>query len=260
MSQSLAGRTIVVTRARPQSSAFSAALADLGAQVIEIPTIEILPTESSELETALRSLDRNDWLFFTSVNGASIFLERLDQISPKHKGAMPAICAIGPATADEVRHFGHEVQLQPQLFQAEGILDELTELYAGDLSALRILLPRAKIARSILPERLKELGAEVEVIPVYHTTLPRESMALLKKTLGEYPIDLITFTSSSTVRNFVTIAEDMPLSGYDCAVIGPITADTATELGLRVVLQPLHATIPDFVDAIEEFLGRARNS
>jgi uroporphyrinogen III methyltransferase/synthase len=116
------------------------------------------------------------------------------------------------------------------------------------------------IARSVLPERLREQGAEVEVIPVYETTLPLGSRTLLKRTLGEDSIDLITFTSSSTVRNFVKLAEDMPLSAYDCAAIGPITADTAVGLGLHVVLQPSHATIPDFVNAIKEFLVHARKS
>jgi uroporphyrinogen III methyltransferase/synthase len=255
MSQSLEGRTILVTRARPQASVFSAALAELGARIIEIPTIEIIPTESDELETAIHSLNRYDWLFFTSVNGAAIFFEKLDQIDSKYKKTMPEICAIGPATADEVRRFGHPVKLQPRLFQAEGILEEFSELYENDLAGLEILIPRAKIARKILPERLKELGAHVEVLPVYETTLPSESPALLEEALSGDPVDLITFTSSSTVRNFVSIAKNLSLSDYDCAVIGPITADTATELGLRVVLQPAHSTIPDFVKAIEEFLS-----
>ena len=254
MSESLTGRTILVTRARPQSSVFSAALADLGARVIEIPTIEIVPAQSPELDAAILSLDQYDWLFFTSVNGASIFFERLDQINSKGEKALPDICAIGPATAGEVRRFGHPVKLQPQLFQAEGILDEFTALYAGDLSDVKILIPRAKIARKILPERLRALGADVEVLPVYDTTLPSESAALLDKVLSQDQIDLITFTSSSTVRNFVSLAKNRHLSLYDCAVIGPITARTAGELGLRVVLQPAHSTIPEFVRAIERFL------
>lgn len=255
MPGTLTGKTILVTRARPQSGVFSGALRELGARVVEIPTIEIVPAVSPELDKAIDSLDRYDWLFFTSVNGATIFFERLHELSPKGETRLPRICAIGPATSEEICRFGYLVDLQPTLFQAEGIIDELSALYGGELSGLKILIPRARVARQILPESLMELGAEVDVIPVYDTKLPPDSAALLRKVLSEIHLDLITFTSSSTVQNFVSLAGGAPsLSRYKCAAIGPITARTAEENDLQVVLQPSSSTIPDFVKAIEEYL------
>jgi len=255
MPNSLAGKTIVVTRARPQAGVFSAALSKLGAKVIEIPTIEIVPTNAPELDAAIQSLDGYDWLFFTSVNGVITFFQRLKKITPSGVEALPKICAIGPATSEEIRGFGHDVALQPSLYQAEGIIDEFTAIYGETLSGINILIPRARVARTILPEKLSELGAEVDVVPVYETRVPAGSGALLEKVLNEHHIDLITFTSSSTVQNLVSLAGDIErITGYDCAVIGPITAQTAKEYGLRTNVQPVHSTIPDFVRAIERYL------
>ena len=261
MSESLADKTILVTRARPQAGVFSAALTKLGAHVIEIPTIEIVPAESAELDTAILSLNRYDWLFFTSANGATIFFEQLKRLVPQGEVTMPKICAIGPATSEKVRLHGHEVSLQPGRYQAEGIIDEFSSLYRSNLSDLKILVPRARVARQVLPEKLREQGADVDVIPVYDTRVPAESDALLDKVLGKIRPDLITFTSSSTVRNFVSLAANRPsLSSYACAVIGPITSQTAKELGLNVVLQPASSTIPDFVRAIEAYLSSSGES
>ncbi len=261
MPKPLAGKTILVTRARSQAGVFSAALKELGAGVIEIPTIEIVPAKSPQLDRAICSLDEYDWLLFTSANGARIFFERLSQLLPKPEAAVPRVCAIGPATSKEIRCFGYDVALQPALFQAEGILDEFSILYEGRLSGLKILVPRARFARQILPEKLREFGAEVEVIPVYDTKLPSESADLLKEALSEGRLDLITFTSSSTVHNFIALASDLgTLSHYECAVIGPITAKTAEEYGLRVVLQPANSTIPDFLRAIEAYLTSSGES
>jgi len=261
MSKTLVGKNILVTRARSQSGVFAEALEKLGATVISIPTIQIIANRSIELDRAIQSLDLYDWLLFTSVNGVKIFFERLKEVTQGKAGRMPRICSIGPATSLEIRSFGYEASLQPSLFQAEGIIDELSELYETDLSGLRILLPRAREARKILPERLRELGAEVDVIPVYDTRLPSESAELLNQVLSEIRLDLITFTSSSTVRNLVSLVSDpKTLSCYDCAVIGPITAETAKEYGLRVVLQPTDSTIPDFVQEIESYLTSSEGS
>jgi uroporphyrinogen III methyltransferase/synthase len=172
-----------------------------------------------------------------------------------YEGRWPDICCIGPATSQAVEERGLTVSFQPELYQAEGIIEEFAALNNGDLSKLRILLPRARVARQILPEKLREMGATVDLIPIYKTVLPAASETVLKRVLADEDFDLITFTSSSTVRNFVSLAGDSTdLTSFNCAAIGPITAETARELGLRVVLQPDSATIPDFVRAIRDYL------
>jgi uroporphyrinogen III methyltransferase/synthase len=254
----LAGKTILVTRARPQAGVFSKALEKLGANIIEIPTIEIIPLISPELDASINSLERYNWLFFTSANGAKIFFDRMNQLAPGRMPRFPKICAIGPATSEKIRRFGYDVALQPSLFQAEGIIEEFSTLCTEGMAGLRILIPRARVARRILPDTLRDLGAEVEVIAVYETRLPQESSALLADTFTEAELDLITFTSSSTVHNFVSLAAGYDsVNRFDCAAIGPITAQTAREYGLRVVVQPESSTIPDFVEAIEEYLTRS---
>ena len=258
MSKPLDGKTILVTRARPQAGVFSAALREIGASVVEIPTIEIVPRKSDQLDEAIQSLGRYDWVFFTSVNGAAVFLERIGELVPKGSALGTSIGAIGPATSEEVLRSGYTVSFQPSRFQAEGIIDEFSAIYKGNLTGLRILIPRAKIARKILPETLTLLGAEVEVIPVYETLVPADSAALLNQVLTEARLDLITFTSSSTVRNLVALAGEVKLlARFECAAIGPITAETAEQLGLRVVVQPDGSTIPEFVTAIQQYLTSA---
>lgn len=163
----------------------------------------------------------------------------------------PAVCAIGPATADRVRDYGGRVDLVPSRYQAEGILESFLERNPVPLSGLRILIPRASRARSILPRRLRELEAEVDVLPVYDTIVPPGSREKLSQVLRNQEPDLVTFTSSSTVRHFVSLAEDpQRLKRYRYAAIGPITAGTAEEHGLQVVVQAGKSTIPDLVEAI----------
>lgn len=253
MSVTLDGRTILITRTRSQSSSFSSLLEEKGATVIEIPTIEIVPCAGPDLDQALKDLNTYDWLFFTSVNGVEIFFERLGHLGLKPV-SLPRICTIGPATKERVEAFGHTVELQPALFQAEGVIQEFTSLYDSDLTGLQILLPRARVAREILPETLRRLGATVDLIPVYDTIVPPNSAQELKRALETREIDLITFTSSSTVSNFLKIAGDAEgLSELDCGAIGPITAETAERNGLHVVVTPREFTIPAFVEAIESY-------
>ncbi len=244
--------SILVTRTRKQSGSFAALLREQGARVVEVPTIEIRPLDPAPLENALDRLKDYDWLLFTSVNAADIFFRRYQ--ARTHRFPLPRICCIGPATADRVRSFGAEVALLPAVYQAEGIIDEFSSLHDDDLRGLHILLPRARVAREILPRQLEGKGAQLELIPVYETVVPEESRTMLDRILDDSMPDLVTFTSSSTVRNFVEIAgERADLDKVRCAVIGPITAEMAREAGLNIVCTAKNSTIPDLVDAIIDY-------
>lgn len=244
--------TILVTRTREQSGSFAALLRERGARVVEVPTIEVRPLDSGPLDAALDRLDHYDWLFFTSANAVDIFFRRYQASTERY--ALPKICCIGPATANRVRSSGAEVALLPGVYQAEGIIDEFSALHGQNLEGIRILLPRALVAREILPRQLLERGAKVDLIPVYETVVPTESRALLERILDESGPDLVTFTSSSTVRNFMEIAgEREDLEKIRCAVIGPITAEAAADAGLEIACMPKNSTVPDLVDAIVDY-------
>jgi uroporphyrinogen III methyltransferase/synthase len=226
-----------------------------GARVIEVPTIRIVPLQSQEIDSAIQNLEHFEWIFFTSVNGVAVFFEKLLEFN-LDTSHLPRICTIGPATGEKVREFGGTVSLQPKVFQAEGVLEDFCALMGDQLDGIRILLPRARVAREFLPQQLRELGADVQVIPVYETQVPLDQQTQLEQTLAKQEPDLITFTSSSTVRNFVALAgDDLDLQKYRYAAIGPITADTAREYGLKVVLQPEKSTVPDLAHAIEEYFS-----
>ena len=251
----LESRKILVTRTRAQASAFASTLNDRGAEVFEIPTIEIIPIQSPELDDALHTLSSFDWLFFTSVNGVDCFFQRGNELGCLTSD-IPKICTIGPATSKKVRDHGHEVTLQPTLYQAEGVLEAFSTYRGGGIEGLRILLPRARVAREILPEQLRSGGATVDLIPVYETVVPVESRTRLQKILDEHQLDLVTFTSSSTVHNFVEIAGNIDrIRGLQYAAIGPITAETANEYGLQVVVMAEESTIPALAQAIEQYFS-----
>ena len=255
--QCLRGRRILITRSSAQSAEFRRLLEDAGATVLEVPTIEIRPRRSAEIDRAVENLSSYDWLMFTSINGARIFLGRASNLGKLPDPASPPrICTIGPATARGVKEFGLPVNLIPSLFQAEGILEEFARFQGGDLSGIKILLPRASQAREILPEELRRRGAQVDLIPVYDTAAPEGSRQLLEEAFRDGPPDLVTFTSSSTVHNFVALAEnDEILKALSCAAIGPITAGSAAEYGLQVAVQPENATIADLAEAIRRHFG-----
>ncbi len=257
MNGALSGRTILITRSKRQAPELRELLEARGATVLEVPTISIRPRQSPELDESIRELATYDWLMFTSVNGVEVFLERAKVLAASETSELPRTCCIGPATARRVQEYGYQVDLLPQLYQAEGILEEFLDLHGRRIEGLRILLPRASQAREILPEVLRQQGAEVTVIPVYDTVAPEEGKPALQAALQGAPPDLVTFTSSSTVRNFHALAIDaeIDLTQLRCAAIGPITASTAAELGFEVVVQPGKSTIPDLVDAIEQHLA-----
>ncbi len=253
----LFGRRVVVTRARAQAGELSRKLEALGAEVYEFPTIEIVPPEDfAPLDTAIRDLDSFGWIVFTSVNGVEAFVERL-----KHYGldlrAVPRrakVAAIGPATAQKVEEVGLKVDITPEEYKAEALIEALANY---SLEGKKVLIPRAKVAREVLPEKLRESGAEVVVPPAYESVPSSEGKGQLKKLLESGEIDCITFTASSTVENFVRAfgkEAGWLLSSTRAACIGPITAGTCRDHGLSVDVEADEYTIPGLVSAVVELL------
>ncbi|MEE8161782.1 MAG: uroporphyrinogen-III synthase [Acidobacteriota bacterium] len=262
MSLHLENRTILITRSQSQSPEFRHLLEHEGARVLEIPTIEIRPRPSPELDVAIENLGRYQWLMFTSVHGVQIFMERAQELGAlsgwPDSIAFPSICSIGPTTAKRVEEYGFRADLVPRIYQAEGILEDFIRLNDGSVKNLRVLLPRASQAREVLPDTLRNRGAMVDVIAVYDTLVPEASRSRLTELLRDESPDLITFTSSSTVANFVTLApENTNLKQFRYAAIGPITAATAREYGLEIVTQADKSSIPDLVSAIEHYFSHA---
>jgi len=258
----LAGKRIVVTRARAQAGGLAGRIEKLGGEVIEFPTIEIEPPESfAALDAAIGRIAAYDWLIFTSVNAVDQFLVRLD-----HCGKSTAelhgkrIAAIGPPTAQRLKAAGIDGCLVPRQYRAEGIL---AALRPEDLRGKRVLLPRAAKAREVLPETLRQWGAVVDDVEAYRTVVPTADLAKLRNLLREKKLDMVTFTSSSTVANFVNLFEGESLSqilgGVAVGCIGPITQATVEELGGHADLVAPEFTIPGLVQAMVDFFG-ARKS
>jgi uroporphyrinogen III methyltransferase / synthase len=257
--QPLAGRTIVITRARAQSVEFAAELERLGARVVSCPTIEIVEPESyALLDEAIENLYGYDWLIFTSVNGVDYFLRRMETRGHERSELDELrVCAIGEATADQLREARIHVDVIPEQFKAEGAFSAI-EAYVGGregLDRLNFLIPRAAIARDYLPKALEEAGARVDVVPAYRTVRPQTSeRGRVEALLAGGAVDCITFTSSSTVVNFAQLFDTTDLSqlldGVRVACIGDITAGTAAEYNLRTDILPDEYTIPALTRAI----------
>ena len=250
----LFGKRIVLTRAQEQAREFSQLLAAYGAEPIEVPTIQIAPPANWQaIDAAMTRLSTYQWLIFTSVNGVRPFMDRLHATGKDARAlANLRLCAIGPRTAQELGVYGLTPDVVPAEYQAEGVIAALAHV---GIRGSRILIPRAEVAREILPEQLRELGATVDVIPVYRTIIPVVDVASLTQQLHEGQVAAVTFTSSSTVRNFVEVfgGRDVvkPLvARVVIACIGPITARTAEEYGLMVTVMPAENTVPALADAI----------
>lgn len=230
----LAGRTIVVTRARNQASRLSRELESLGACVIELPTIEIIPPDSYEpLDAALRNLQQYQWLLVTSANAARVLGERfaLLQIGRSALSGIKLV-AIGAATASAVREAGFRVDLVPPKYVAESGVEVLRDKVTG----AHVLLARAAVARDVIPDELRKLGAVVDIVEAYQTIVPEESAKLVRGVFVDPPIpDAVTFTSSSTVTNFFRLLDDAGIcsvpAGVKALSIGPITSATLQEQG-----------------------------
>jgi uroporphyrinogen III methyltransferase / synthase len=251
----LFGRRIVITRATGKISTFARELRALGAEAIEYPTIEtVAPDSYATLDAEIARLDRFDWIIFTSAAGVEAFIERLRSLHTDIRAlGKTRIAAIGPATADALKNFALTVDAIPTEYRAEAILDAIG---VDKIAGSRILIPRAQVAREVLPRMLHERGAaEVIVTPAYKTIAPSgAALDRMRESLSAGGYDLIAFTSSSTVSNFVEIAGP-PNPGAKAAAIGPITAATAEKLGFAVVVQPREYTIPSLVAAIRDYFA-----
>jgi uroporphyrinogen III methyltransferase/synthase len=248
----LFGRRIVVTRARAQASELVSMLTERGAEVLQFPTIRVVKaTDSEPLRRAVRQADSYDWIVFTSVNGVQRFWSELRAAGKDTRSLCGvSLCAIGPATAAAIEMEGALADLVPGAFVAEGVIEALRE--AGDLTGRRVLLPRAEQARSILPEALRDSGAAVDEVVAYRTVLDGGGAEEVRRRLREGRVDLITFTASSTVRNFAQLV-GTEIGDARVMSIGPITSATARELGLPVHMEAEVHSIPGLIDALTRY-------
>lgn len=244
----------MVTRAREQAADLVRALQDVGAEAIVAPVIRIQPLENlGPLRAALTSLSGYRWVVFTSQNAVQIVLDRLVAwgLTPR-VFASTSVAAIGSATAESLRSGGLNPALVPDEFVAEALVDALVGMSGASLRGARVLVPSAEDAREVLAEGLRRHGATVENIPVYRTVPVEDDIAGLGPEIAARRIDAVTFTSSSTVRSFVRLVgpETATSGSFVAATIGPITAGTARELGLRDVIEAEPHTVPGLVESL----------
>ena len=251
----LFGKRIVTTRAREQSAALMETLEELGAEAVEIPAIEVRDPQSWQpMDRAIGRLEEFDYLVFTSANGVKKFLGRLPACSRDVRDLKGLqIGAIGPGTASELAATGIRVDFMPSDYRAEGLIEYFKDV---EIRGKRFLIPRAKVARDILPRTLKDRGAWVEVVEAYETLRPRIAPADMERLLTPTP-DAITFTSSSTVTNFVKLIESENLRAVlkevAIASIGPITSEAVRKHGLKVSVEAVDSTVPGLVQALQEY-------
>jgi uroporphyrinogen-III synthase len=263
----LSGIHVLVGRARHQAGALSAELRKLGAAVIEIPFIEIRrPKSFKPLDSALKRLGEYDWLILTSVNGVEAMWDRLAHLRLNWKNLRHlSVAAIGPATKKAIEQRGVNVDVVPKEYVAESVVHSLRRRVKGK----RVLLVRAKVARDVIPRELRKSGAHVDVVEAYETVIPQSSRRKLEAALNtdRHRPGIVTFTSSSTVRNFVALLgttgiaqrpnrhRPAILNDIAMASIGPVTSSTLRAVGLGVDIQAKEYTIPGLVEAIRLAIG-----
>lgn len=250
----LAGRKILITRARHQAQSLARALEEKGATVVAIPAIEIIPPDTYEaLDAALWNSKKHHWLIVTSANGAEVLAERLAALKlPTAALDTLKIAAIGPATARALGDIGLHVDEVPKQAIAESLVESLRHQVDGK----NILLVRAKVARDVLPEELRSAGATVDVVDAYQTVVPATSaddLRLLLAAPSRMP-DAVTCTSSSTVTNFFRLLHEANVSAWPAemaaASIGPITSGTLRRHGIEPAVEATEFTIPGVVEAL----------
>lgn len=249
----LAGTRILVGRARHQAGSLSSSLRSLGASVIEIPFIEIRKPQSyAPLDEALKNIKAYEWLILTSANGVEAMWERVRRLRiTRRKLGHLQIAAIGPATKKAIVKHGLKVKMVPEEYVAESVVKGLRDKVNGK----RVVLIRAKVARDVIPEELRAAGAHVDVVEAYETVVPEKSRARLRalmKNSARRP-HVVTFTSSSTVRNFAELLGKVKadsLRGVQLASIGPVTSATLRELGMPVALEAREFTMGGLIRAI----------
>src|SRR3989454_147282 len=254
----LAGRRIAVTRAREQAGTLVRELEALGAEVVAAPTIRMARlTDLAALRAALTRVPPYDWIVFTSQNAVQVVCDRLPEwgLSSRDVGRA-LVAAIGPATAEALQRRGVTPDLVPDRFVAEAVVAAIAA--RGELAGSRVLVPRALEARDALPEGLRACGAVVDVIPVYRTGPEAGDGTALAADLVAGRVDAVTFTSSSTVRHFADLVGREAATGgrFAAAVIGPVTAAAARELGLHVAVEAEQYTVPGLVAALARHFGR----
>lgn len=254
---SLAGRRIVVTREQAQAEAFIRRIEERGGEAIACPVIRFVqPADGSVLDDALQKLPAFDWIFFTSVNGVAFFFHRLCELGSDMHEFSGRIAAVGTKTAAALEARGLSVQHIPGSFTAEHLLSAMKgTLQPGQ----KVLLPRSAIGRDVLPEGLRMLGMEVTDAPAYDTVKAKENIGELKALLATKQVDMITFTSPSTVRNlldeFSVKERHQYLEGVHIAAIGPITAKAVQEAGLDVHVMGDEYSIDGLIEAMSNYNG-----
>lgn len=249
----------MVTRPEAQAADLVGPLERLGARVVLYPTIAIVPPrDAGPLRRAAREVGSYDWLVFTSVNGVEAFGRVMNEegidLGSECRSTRPRVCAIGPATGAALASLGLRPRVIPDEFVAEAVIEAL----AGEtnLEGERILLPRAAVARAALPDGLRARGAAVDVVEAYRTVPATGDTAALIRLFQAGEVDLVTFTASSTARNFhralegAAALDEVPPARIRVAAIGPITAGTARELGYDVAVVAEEYTIPGLVEAV----------
>lgn len=251
----LAGKTILTTRAAAQNTELTERLTQLGARVIECPTIELEPIENwTAIDDAIARLNAYQWILFTSANAVDYFMKRVAAV---HSECRIPAAVVGSTTAKKLQDWKISPTLIPGRFNAEGLL----EAFPQDMHGTRILFPRAEVAREILPDTLRERGAVVDVLAVYRTKKAVEGVPDIRLIFSNETIDCVVFTSPSSIRFMAeTLEEDFGsiLKSIPLAAIGPVTARACEPFGLRAVIEPETSTIPDLVDAIQQYFAALR--
>lgn len=256
----LLGKGVVVTRAREQASGLLEQLRELGACCFEFPTIEIQPLpDYSGVQEAITALSGYDWLVFTSVNGVRYFWMELERtgLDARALGGR-LVAAIGPATAEALEQRGIRPDFVPDKYVAESVVQGLLKLGAR---GKKVLIPRAMVAREVLPRELEKAGARVDILPVYQTGLAQKSGLEILEPLQDGQVHYITFTSSSTVENFFSLVQpgeiaDHQKKGLKLVCIGPVTAGTLQGFGLQADISPENYTIPGLVGVLLDDAGK----
>jgi uroporphyrinogen III methyltransferase/synthase len=262
----LFGQRILVTR---EHAGNFERLAELGAEIIEFPTIKVVPpSDWRQLDYAIEKIESYNWLIFTSVNGVKYFFRRFfDKNRDIRDMKGLKICTVGSRTALAVRQYGIRVDMIPEAFNAEGLIeafssDRGTEGAEHGLRGLRILLPRAEVAREVFPEKVRESGGEIDVAPAYRAIKPELQGRRLKRFLKERRVTIATFTSAATFNNFIAIMDEDAgtlLRDVAIAVIGPVTARAVEKAGLSVDIMAGEATIENMVGKIIEWVGEKQH-
>jgi uroporphyrinogen III methyltransferase/synthase len=247
---------VLITRSAEQAPALADALSELGVEPVIVPTIEIVsPASFADLDQAIASLDQVDYLVLTSTNAVEAFFDRLASLG--HSAAILdtlQIVAVGPKSAAAIDAHGVSADLTPKDYRAEGVVSLLKERVAGK----KVLYPKAALARELIPKQLGNAGAEVIEPVAYASAPPQGASASLKQALDD-GLDLLTFTASSTVENFINLldAGDLTLARQvPVASIGPLTSATATKQGFEVIIEPDSSTLDNMVAAIKTYFEK----